>query len=252
MRRRAVRGRLHRRGIIATVLKAVIFDCNGVIADDEPIHCLLFQRVLQEEGIELSREEYNSRYLHFDDRHAFEAILKDRGHRPHPARVADLVARKARLYQAEVPGQLRIFPGVADLVRTLAEKYPLAVASGARREEIQFILNDAGILPLFTAIVGAEDVHNAKPDPEPFLLALERINGARSRRGRPIHPAQCLVIEDSVGGVEGAKAAGMRCLAVANTYPASLLGAADRVVGSLQELLSSDLDSLIWGSGARD
>jgi len=226
------------------MLRAVLFDCNGVIADDEPIHCVLFQKVLHDEGIDLSRQEYEARYLHFDDRHAFAAILEDRGHRPHPARVADLVARKAKLYQATVPGRLRIFPGVPELVRALAERVPLAVASGARREEIQFILNDASLFSFFTAIVGSEDVINAKPDPEPFLLALERLNAARRGRDESIRPAQCLVIEDSVGGIEGAKAAGMRCLAVTNTYPAERLVAADKVVGSLETVTPADLEAM--------
>lgn len=233
------------------MLRAVLFDCNGVIADDEPIHFLLFQRVLREEGLDLAREEYEARYLHFDDVHAFRAILRDRGHRPHPARVADLVERKARLYRAAVPGQLRIFPGVKELVRALAERFPLAVASGARREEIQFILSEAGLLSYFTAVVGSEDVRDAKPDPEPFLLALDRINAARRGRDEPILPAQCVVIEDSVGGIEGAVAAGMRCLAVTNTYPADRLAAADRVVSSLEEVTPAALEGLVGLAGRR-
>jgi HAD superfamily hydrolase (TIGR01509 family) len=226
------------------MLRAVIFDCNGVIADDEPIHYLLFQGVLKEEGISLSREEYNDKYLSFDDRHCFEAVLRDRGQRADPARVAELVERKAGRYRATVPGRLMIFPGVRELVRSLAERFPLAVASGARREEIAYILNEAGIFPHFRAIVGAEDVHNAKPDPEPFLTALERLNAAGGDGEAPLEPSQCLVVEDSVGGVEGAKAAGMRCLAVANTYPARALAAADRVVSTLDGLGPEDLAAL--------
>ncbi len=235
--------------MITDMLRAVIFDCNGVIADDEPIHYRLFQRVLEEEGIDLERHEYEARYLHFDDRHAFEAIFADRDRRVGPRQVAELVERKAALYRAEVPGRLRIFPGVRELVGALAPRYPLAVASGARREEIEFILGEAGVRAAFRAIVASEDVRNAKPDPEPFLLALERLNETLPGKAALIRPAQSLVVEDSVGGIAGAKAAGMRCLAVSNTYTAAELSAADKVVRSLEEVTPAALEAL-WGGGA--
>lgn len=238
-------GRLQRRAIMSDMLRSVIFDCNGVIADDEGIHYLLFRKVLEEEeGIELGREEYDAKYLWFDDRHCFAAVLEDRGRRARPGRVAELVERKAAYYRAVVPGHLRIFPGVKELVRALAERYPLAVASGARREEIRYILGEAGLGSYFRVIVGSEDVERAKPDPEPFLAALDRLNAARRGKDEPIHPAQCLVIEDSVGGVAGARAAGMRCLAVTHTYPAAALSAADQVVASLEGVTPASLEAL--------
>lgn len=226
------------------MLRAVIFDCNGVIADDEPIHFELFRRVLGEEGLELTRDEYYKKYLHFDDRTCFEAALRDRGRTLTPAEIADRVARKAGYYRAAVAGSLRIFPGVRELVRSLAERYPLAIASGARREEIALILDTAGLSGCFQVVVATEDVSRAKPDPEPFLLALERLNAVRGDRDARIQPAHCVVIEDSVGGVEGAKAAGMKCLAVAHTYEAGALGAADRVMESLEGVTPAALEAL--------
>jgi HAD superfamily hydrolase (TIGR01509 family) len=231
------------------MLRAVIFDCNGVIADDEPIHFELFRRVLAEEGLELTRAQYYGKYLHFDDRTCFETALRDRGRTPTPAEIAERVARKAEYYRAAATGSLRIFPGVRELVRSLAARYPLAVASGARREEIALILRTAGLSDCFQAIVATEDVRRAKPDPEPFLLALERLNAARTGRNARIQPTQCVVIEDSVGGIEGAKAAGMRCLAVAHTYEAGALGAADRVVENLERVTPATLEALC-GTGA--
>ena len=233
------------------MLRAILFDCNGVIADDEPIHYLLIKQILKEQGIDVEQAEYNARYLHFDDRHCFEAVLRDRGRKAPPALVADLVERKAAAYRAAVPGRLTIFPGVKELARAAAERYPLAVASGARREEIAYILNEAGLFSYFRVIVGSEDVLNAKPDPEPFLIALERLNAARRGKDDALAPAQCLVIEDSVGGVAGAKAAGMRCLAVTNTYPAEALAAADRVVSSLEEVTLPALEALFLHPSAR-
>jgi HAD superfamily hydrolase (TIGR01509 family) len=234
------------------MLEAVIFDCNGVIADDEPIHFELFRRVLAEEGLELSRDEYYARYLHFDDRTCFEAALRDRGRPFTPEEISARVARKAAYYRVAVADGVRIFPGARELVLSLAKRYPLAVASGARREEIALILERAGLAAHFQAVVASEDVRRAKPDPEPFLLALERLNAARgSRAGRrhSIRPDQCAVIEDSVGGVRGARAAGMRCVAVAHTYDPADLGEADLVVRSLEEITPAALERLLADAG---
>jgi len=226
------------------MLRAVIFDCNGVIADDEGIHYALVRDLLKNEGISLEREEYDRRYLSFDDRHCFEAVLRDRGRSFDPTHISDLVKMKARAYRDAVRGGLKIFPGLRELVKTAVEYYPLAIASGARREEIAYILNEAGLFTCFQAVIGAEDVQSAKPSPEPFLTALDRLNSVRCEPDDPIHPPHCLVIEDSVGGVRGAKAAGMRCLAVTNTYPAEDLSEADRVVSSLEEVTVESLAAL--------
>jgi HAD superfamily hydrolase (TIGR01509 family) len=226
------------------MLRAVIFDCNGVIADDEGIHYALFRDVLKSEGISLEREEYDRRYLSFDDRHCFEAVLRDRGKSIDPTHISDLIKIKARAYRDAVRGRIKIFPGVRELVKAAVEYYPLAIASGARREEIAYILNEAGLFTCFQAVVGAEDVQNAKPSPEPFLTALDRLNSVRCEPDDPLYPADCLVIEDSVGGVQGAKAAGMRCLAVTNTYPTEDLSSADRVLSSLEEVTVESLATL--------
>ncbi|MEE9219699.1 MAG: HAD family phosphatase [Acidobacteriota bacterium] len=230
------------------MLRAILFDCNGIIADDEGVHYLLFRNILAQEGIDLTREEYDRRYLSYDDRHCFEAVLRDGGHKADPARIQDLMQRKARAYRGAVGKSLKIFPGVKELVHAAVEYYALAVASGARREEIAYILNEAGLFTCFQAVVGAEDVQNAKPHPEPFLTALDRLNAVLCQPDDPISPPQCLVIEDSMGGIQGARAAGMRCLAVTNTYPATALQGADRVVGSLEEVTPESLASLFPGN----
>ncbi len=229
------------------MLRAILFDCNGVIADDEEIHFQLFKNALEKEGISLEREEYDQRYLSLDDRHCFEAVLHDRQRAVDPTYISDLIKIKARAYREAVRGNLKIFPGVHKLVRSAVEYYPLAIASGARREEIAYILNEAGIFTCFQAVVGTEDVQNAKPSPEPFLTALNRLNSVLCEPDHPLTARNCLVIEDSVGGIQGARAAGMRCLAVTNTYPASALAAADRVVTSLEEVTLESLGALFPG-----
>ena len=215
------------------MLRAVIFDFNGIIVDDEPIHFKLFERVLGEEGIMLTEEAYYARYLGFDDRGAFEASFLDNKQPLNDAKLRELIERKAVYYQDAIRNHVAIFPGVTALVSSLAETLPLAVASGALRHEIETILQTAGLLRHFSAIVSAEDVQQGKPDPEIFLKALAALHGQHKE---PFEAAECVVIEDSKEGIHGARRAGMKCLAVTNSHPAELLGEANAVVRSLEEV----------------
>ncbi|HVO92183.1 MAG TPA: HAD family phosphatase [Terriglobales bacterium] len=224
------------------MLHALIFDFNGIIVDDEPIHFQLFQRVFREEGIELTKEAYYSRYLGFDDRGAFQAGFEDNRRALNDAKLAELIDRKAVYYQDAIRNHVAIFPGVKSLIASLAASLPLAVASGALRHEIETILAGAGLLNHFQAIISAEDVEHGKPEPEIFLKALGALN--KLQAGTPLAPANCLVIEDSKEGIRGARRAGMKCLAVTNSHPAELLKEADAIVGSLEEVTLADLQKI--------
>lgn len=217
------------------MLKAVIFDFNGIIVDDEPIHFKLFQKVLDEEGIRLTEEAYYARYLGFDDRGAFTAGFREHKRPLTDSKLHELIDRKAVYYQDIIRKQVAIFPGVESLVPALAASLPLAVASGALRQEIETILKTSGLLNHFTAIISAEDVTRGKPDPEIFLKALDALNEGNANADA-IEALDCVVIEDSKEGIRGARRAGMKCLAVTNSHPAELLGEANAVVKSLEEV----------------
>jgi len=103
------------------VLRAVIFDCDGVIADSEPAHLRAFQRVLEAQGIALTAADYYARYLAMDDRGCFTAVFRDAGRELTPERLADLVARKARAYAEETGAGPDLIPGAVDLARALGE-----------------------------------------------------------------------------------------------------------------------------------
>ena len=225
------------------MLRALIFDFNGIIVDDEPIHFELFKQVLAEEGIELTEADYYARYLGFDDRGAFTAAYREHGRSLDESLLARLIDRKAIYYQSEIRSKVRIFPGVEKLVTTLVPVLPLAVASGALRQEIEAILSTAGLLKHFAVIISAEDVNHGKPEPEIFLKALAGLN-AQVENYHPIDAADCLVIEDSKEGIRGARRAGMKCLAVSNSHPAELLQEANAVVRSLEEVDLSLLEKL--------
>lgn len=216
-------------------LKAIIFDFNGVIVDDEPLHLALFRRVLEEEGVGLSDEDYHAKYLGFDDRGCFIAALTDAG-RVEAAMdgsyIHDLIERKAAYYRQAIEERMLLFPGVVELVKRVAARYPLAIASGALRGEIELVLAQGGMRDCFLGIIAAEDVSACKPDPEGYVKALAALN---ARAGAAmIKPEECLVIEDSLAGIEAARAAGMRCVAVTNSYTAEELAAADAVVTTLE------------------
>ncbi len=223
------------------MLCAVIFDFNGIIVDDEPIHYKLFQRVLGEEGIILTEDAYYARYLGFDDRGAFIAGFRDNDRSLTDQKLSELIARKALYYQDAIRNHVVIFPGVKTLIYELAPSVPLAVASGALRHEIATILTTAGLLNYFQVIVSAEDVKQGKPEPEIFLRVLAKLNAGASPQ---IQPANCIVIEDSKEGIRGARQAGMKCLAVTNSHPAELLGEANAVVKSLEEVTLPFLQQL--------
>ena len=224
------------------MLRAVIFDFNGILVDDEPIHFELFRKVLVEESLSLTDKEYYTRYLGMDDRGCFRAVFKDHGRTLDDAALAQLIRRKAAYYREAIGERTIIFPGVQRLVPKLAEALPLAVASGALREEIEMILQGIGLRNCFQIIVSAEDVAEGKPHPEIFIKALRELN--RMSVGKePIRSSECLVVEDSKEGILAAHRAGIKCLAVSNSHPAGELKA-EAVVRSLEEVDISFLESL--------
>jgi HAD superfamily hydrolase (TIGR01509 family) len=224
------------------VLRAIIFDFNGILINDEPVHLEMFQRVLKEEGIALDDKDYYARYLGLDDRGCFQAVFKDHGRELEESSLAQLIRRKALYYRASIGKKLTVFPGVRDLIPALASSLPLAIASGALRSEIQMMLESIGLDKYFQAIVSAEDTREGKPGPEIFVKALALLN--QRQIGKPIQPPECLVVEDSKEGILAARRAGMKCLAVPNSLPVEELHAADAVVNGLDQVNLSFLQRL--------
>jgi HAD superfamily hydrolase (TIGR01509 family) len=221
-------------------MRAVLFDFDGVLVDSEPLHFRALRDCLAGEGIALTEDEYNRTYIGYDDWTALRiALERHTGEATTPARVHQLVERKAAIDDALLP-EVPFYPGARDLVRALAAEVPLAIASGALHDEIERTLVAGGLADAFTAIVGADDVRRTKPHPEPYLAAMRAV----AARAPGISPPQCLVIEDSTTGVTAGRAAGMRVLAVAHTSPAERLRAAHHVAPALAGLRPDDLRAL--------
>lgn len=228
------------------MLRAILFDFNGVLVDDEPIHLEIFQRVLAEEGISLSADEYYRRYVGLDDRACFAAVLGAAGEPATVPRLMRLIARKASYYQERIRRDgYPFFPGAVDLVTALAARgRMLGVVSGALREEVEGALRQARILERFKVLITAEDVQESKPSSEGYQRALEGLNSLPPLPERLLHPHEVLAVEDSPAGLAAAAELGLATLGIAHTFPASRLHGADAVVGNLRELTPESLERL--------
>jgi len=205
------------------MIRALIFDFNGVLADDDPIHMEALREVATEEGMSFTDEEYIDKYLPLNDRDCFKTLF-DKYARPlNPAALEDLIRRKGVFYFNAIAEKAVLFQGAVSAVRAATLQCPVAIASGARGGEIRHILKQGGIDECFGVIVSAEDVQFGKPHPEPFLRAHEKLR----ERDRSLTVADCVAIEDSIGGIESAHSAGMRCLAIAHSYGPERLQAAN-------------------------
>lgn len=229
------------------MLSAVIFDFDGVICDTEPLHLTMFQKVLGEVGVSLTEKEYYSDYVGFDDKGAFHAVLEAHGRHTTNTMLNNLVERKTQHLMNELRESVLIYPGVHELINDAATSYRLAIVSGALRHEIEFVLEHEGIRQRFEHITSAEDVSKGKPAPDGYLHALSALNSQSRPGAHVVAPDDCLVIEDTIPGIQAAHAAGMKVLAVANTYPLEQLHEADRATTSLQEIRLQELIAHLWG-----
>lgn len=228
------------------MLRALLFDFNGVLVDDEPLHFRLFRRVLGEEGVDLDEQTYYREYLGFDDRDALRAALRAVGRVAEPMSIARLTARKAAYYQEEIRRHgYPFFAGALDLVRgAAAAGWTLGVVSGALREEVEGALEQARVAGLFKTLVTAEDVDRGKPDPEGYRRGLEALNVEPPLPARLIHPHEVLAIEDSPAGLAAAAGAGLRTLAVAQSYGREELTGAEEIADSIAELSAARIAEL--------
>jgi beta-phosphoglucomutase len=215
---------------LLTPPRAVIFDFNGTISDDEPLLAELFDQIFGEVGIHVSRELYFEEFAGYSDAEICDRILERFGRTGENGLTEQLVERRTELYLQRQREHPTVTPQATEFVRQVAERVPVAVASGAARREIEAVLGAAGIRDLFDALVCLEDVAAGKPDPAGYLLALDLL---RSGHDEPIDASDVLVFEDSEQGLHAALAAGMRCVVVAGTAAPERLAGAEAIVERL-------------------
>ncbi len=217
------------------MIKAVVFDFDGVLADSEPLHLRAYQEVLPAMGIVLTREEYYQELLGYNDEDCFRIMARLRGWEADEAQVAEFVEQKGRVFDGMVRDADTLYPGAAPCVERMAAAFPLGIASGAMKHEILLTLQRARLDHHFRFIVGSGDTPRSKPAPDPYIRAAER---------HDLPPHECVAIEDSHWGLESARGAGLRTVGITHTYPADQLGMADVVIRSLAEFTPEFVRSL--------
>jgi beta-phosphoglucomutase len=220
------------------MLDAVIFDFDGIIVDTEPLHYKAFQEILVPLGLGYSWQEYVDHYMGFDDRDAFREAFGLARRPLSDSELASLIDQKAHAFLRIVSAGVPPYPGVVELIRSISGRLPLALCSGALRSDIDPILAQLSLTGAFDVLVTADEVSVSKPDPASYRLALQRLQ--ESFPGK-VNPASSIAIEDTPAGIASASGAGLKVVAVTNSYPGERLSGAFKIVESLAGL---DLEGL--------
>jgi len=224
------------------MLRAVIFDFDGVITDSEVLHFRAFNQVLAQYGIEITTKAYYKDYLGLIDHDCFNLVVHKSRLGLDAGQIEKLVKQKNQIFEKLAKTEGSIIEGVRDFLEMLRQNnIPMAICSGALLAEIELILEEARLRSFFEVIVSAEHVKKGKPNPEGLLLTLQKLN---HNCRVPIVSEQCIVIEDSRWGLEAARAAAMHTIAVTNSYDAGQLVLGEKVVDHLGQLSINDLQEL--------
>lgn len=224
------------------MLQAVILDFDGVITDSEILHLRAFNKVLAQFNVEIENKDYYTKYLGYTDADCFGKLIEDGLLDIDRQKIAELIKQKNHIFEELARTEGRTIEGVQEFLKMLSQNnVPMAICSGALLSEIELLLEEANLRHYFVTIVSAEHVNKGKPHPEGFLLALEKLN---EHRDKPVKASRCVVIEDSLWGLQAAKAAGMHSVAVTNSYDAEQLHMADKIVAGLSKLSIDDLQQL--------
>lgn len=211
---------------------AVLFDFDGVIVNSEPLHFWAFHEVLRDEHIELTEEEYYRELIGFDDKGAFKHVFEKRG-RPLDAKtfLKMMTLKSEKMMELIHARKYHALPGVEEFIRGLWWHYPLAICSGALREEIEAMLEGIALRDCFKVIVAAEDVAVGKPDPSGYLQCVEQL---AQKAKRKLAPADCLIVEDAPTVIRSVRGVGFPVLGVATSYSPEKLYDATYVVKDLK------------------
>lgn len=208
-------------------MHAVIFDFDGVLADTERLHYAALRDTFAAQGWTMTYETYLADYLGYDDRGCVSVFAATHGLTLDDTRLHELLRDKERRYADHLAQGQVLYPTAAPCVARLGAAFPLAIASGSLRGEIEHILTANGLRNAFLAIVGADDVEKGKPAPESYERAAAALG---------IAPDRAIAIEDSPWGLQSARGAGLRTIGITTSYDAAPLTDAHHVVGSLDEV----------------
>ncbi len=205
------------------MIKAVLFDMDGVLSDSEPHHIKAFKELFRRHGIKLTNKDTTDIFGRFDD-----DIIRDLCKKKKVKCNVNRWYLEKREIVVSLLKKLPIpsFPDAIGLVKRVSKSYKVGIGTSSSREEINVVLKKLNIKKYFDVILGREDVRQHKPSPELYIKLAKKLR---------VNPSECVVIEDSVAGVEAAKRAKMKCIAVLNSFPASKLKKADLIVKQLTD-----------------
>ncbi len=227
-------------------IEAVLFDFNGVIIDDEPLHLEAFRDILTPRGITFTDEEYYGPLLGIPDSEFMRRLLLLRGRAMDEAELAQVLAAKGARY-LQLLGERNVdLPGLRDCVADFAAHVPLGVVSGARRPEIELHLERLGLAGYFRMVLAAGEYPRTKPDPAPFAMGLAKL---AATVGRPLAPARTVAIEDSPHGVTSGRAAGLPVLGFTARIPAAALSGCFGFVSDYRGFTFAALERLLAAAG---
>lgn len=221
-------------------------DFNGVIIDDEPVQMRAYQEILKGEGIDLSEADYYSA-LGMDDRRFVGAAFERSGKTADPEKVSEITALKTEKWREMIQVELPLFDGIGNFVEKMSREFTLGIVSMSGREEIDLVLERAGLAKYFSAIISAADVTACKPDPECYREGFRILDSVRSSQGHlPITHRECLAIEDAPQGIVSARRAGLATLGVTNTVSADEMrrAGADAVASRLDDWMPESIRSV--------
>jgi HAD superfamily hydrolase (TIGR01509 family) len=205
-------------------LKVVLFDFNGVIVNDLALHLELIDRILIQENLQPQKPQERQASLGQSDRVYFQELLQRRGRVVSREYLNQLLSYKAQAYILELAKleKLPLYSGVEDLIfQVRASNVKIGLVSGALRQEIDVVLERAKLAGYFQVIVSGDDLLTSKPEPEGYLLGVERFN--QEYPDLNLQFQECLAIEDTPAGIKAAKCAQIKVVGVANTYPFHML-----------------------------
>lgn len=211
-------------------MKIIIFDFDGVILDSENSHFIAFNEGLKNLNINISEDEYYSKYISLDDRGVITNVVNDKNISVTNEEIDMIIKNKNDYFESRLIDNSKLFPGVEELIIQLSKNFVLSIGSGANRSEIIKTLKNNNIYDYFEIIVSANEVNNPKPNPETYNRVLENIN-------TDFNINEIIVIEDSPGGIEAAKSAGLKCIAITNTFDNKQLRKADIIVSNYEDIL---------------
>ena len=217
--------------------RGVIFDMDGVLLDSGREHLESWRRLVAEHDLAMSDDLFWNTFGQ-TNRHILPHLF---GRELSEQEMEHYSNRKEELYREIVRGRAKPLPGLISLMQALkSEGWELAVGSSGPRLNVELIISELGLDQMISAYTCAEDVTHGKPHPEVFLQAAEKLN---------LPPQRCLVVEDTLHGIQAAHRAGMKCIAITTTKPAEALKSADVVVDSFTSLGCKDLDKLLNSKG---